>query len=286
MSRRYWGNGFATGLILGGSLATLLLLLLQSSQPYSYASDEPSHQPSGENGGGQARDDEQGNIWWHWDGGLVSSRDTLAQWIMMAFTVVAAGLLLGTLSMTRKLACDTREIGDMQNRPWLKCRLEFPSGLLAAQGSLPFGMRLDITNIGKSPATDVLADVFLFQSLGHDDEALIEGLRRDLVAKIETGHERAGAILPGETFHRMRAEALRINMTDVLPFLGGVEPAACVVAVYKIPSDGEWHCTATVFDIFVKDAGGVGLGHHFPLDGRAIPGEGLNVVMRRNAIAT
>ncbi|MGX0875958.1 hypothetical protein ACSSV4_000630 [Roseovarius sp. MBR-154] len=190
-----------------------------------------------------------------------------------------------TLTATQRMAIDARKIGDMENRAWLACELKIPNGLLAARDSLPFGMELQITNIGRSLAVDVLADVFLFQEFSHHDEAEIEGLRLKLINRVETDYERAGLILPEETFRKARAEALKVDPCRVKPFLGGIMPCACIVAVYRTETDNDWHSTATLFDIYVRDADGVGLGHPFTMDGRAIPEEGLNVVKRRNAIA-
>lgn len=285
MAKRNWGNGLAVGLIIGFGVGVLIILVLEVSSPIidPSASGAPN-QNTTENK--STYNYESVPDWWYWPRRFFALEDTVAQWIMMVFTVAAAALLLFTLKATQQMAFDTREIGDMQNRPWLKCDLEFSGGLLAARDSLPFGMRLNVTNIGKSPAVNVLVDVFLFQSLGHYDEVKIEGLRNTLIRRAETEHERPGAILPEETFHKMRAESLIIDRFEVLPFRGGVVPVFCVVAIYKIATDKEWHCTATIFDVFVKDADGVGLGHPLPLDGRAIPREGLNVVMRRTAIAT
>ncbi|GAA6199214.1 hypothetical protein NBRC116599_04380 [Aquicoccus sp. SU-CL01552] len=59
-----------------------------------------------------------------------------------------------------------------------------------------------------------------------------------------------------------------------------------MVAVYLTATDQEWHCTAAIFDIYIRDATGCGLGYPFPLDGEAVPGERFNIVMRRNAIGT
>lgn len=292
MRKRFFDGHFALGLTLGLCLSTIFFMFAAQVQhtPNQYSQAEQS------DGARESYQQEDRNYtestWWHWDGGLVSSRDTLAQWVIaflglvaVALSAIAVYFVWKTLTATRQLAGDTRAIGDMQNRAWLKCGLTFPSGLLASKDSLPFGMKLEIENIGKSPAVDVLSDVFLFQSFAHDDEAKISHMMHELIERIEINHERPGVILPGETYFHSRAEPLRVDEAKVLPVIG-VIPVACVVTVYRITSDDDWHCTATIFDIFVKPADGIGLGYPFPMDGKALPGNSLNVVMRRTAIAT
>lgn len=180
----------------------------------------------------------------------------------------------------------TSKIGEAETRPWLQCSLDIANGLLEAQGSLPFGMNICIENIGKSPATEVLFDVWLFQEFTHHDDGRIQPLADKLISEIETEFRRSGVIMPAEKVKKSCAEVLEVNLNPEHALIGGVVPSACVVAVYKIPSDKDWHCTATIFDIYIKDQNGIGLSHPFPLDGKAISGDKINVVKRRNAIGT
>ncbi len=200
--------------------------------------------------------------------------------------IASVGLIWATLLETRRMAGDAREIGYMQNRPWLVSGLDIPGGLLSSKDSLPFVMKLGITNIGNSTAMNMLADVFLFQNFDHNDEAKLENLRDSLINRNETKHERPGSVFPKETFYKDRAESLLIDKSLLIPFLGGVFPVACVISVYKIPTDKEWHCTATIFDIFIRDRNKGALGDPFPVDGKSLSGDNLKLVMRRHAIGT
>ncbi|TMM55396.1 hypothetical protein [Sulfitobacter sabulilitoris] len=244
----------------------------------------------------------------------LNAQEAMAKWarwmfwatIGTAFVTLVGLILIGfTLRYTRKAAehtegmlieakattlaakesvTVTRKIGMSQVRPWIKCTIEMNAGLMANKGSLPFSLNVSVQNVGNGPATDTLYDVFLFESFGHSDEDAVAKLRDKMISRVETGHNRPSIIFPAESVSISRAENLIIDGSSIKSDAMGVVPAACAVAVYRIDGEKEWRCTASIFDIFVR--GDVGLGHAFPMDGKAISAEGLNVVHRRNAIGT
>jgi hypothetical protein len=90
---------------------------------------------------------------WYWLRRAIAIEDTLAQWIMMTFTVAAAVLLFGTLRATQEMAADTRQIGKDQLRPWV-----LAGGLSVEQIQSELGIsqiaRIEWKNFGNSPAIE------------------------------------------------------------------------------------------------------------------------------------
>lgn len=89
----------------------------------------------------------------------MSSRDSLAQWIMTIFTVVAAGLLFGTLIVARDtllatqvMAKETTRIGEAQVRAYLTIK-DMTLGFNDSYTSPKIQMTL--ANTGQSPAREV-----------------------------------------------------------------------------------------------------------------------------------
>jgi hypothetical protein len=216
----------------------------------------------------------------------------MADYALWSTILVGIGtvLLLLTLYLTRQAntaaqsaVAATLTIGRAQLRPWIRCKLEMALGLLATTGdSLPFGMRVVVENIGQTPAIDFIVSIHLFQEVD-ESESMLERLRTDLIKQIDSKHIRPGTVLPQEIFSDNRADNLLIDKQslDIQQF-GGVLPSACVVAVYRIAGSNEWHCTTTIFGIYVKAESGT-LGFPFPMDGKAIPANGINIVFRRNS---
>jgi hypothetical protein len=109
----------------------------------------------------EQHDSEGGGAWWHWDGGLVSSRDTLAQWIMTVFTVVAAALLFGTLRIardtllaTQDMARDTSRIGEAQVRAYPVIRA-VEAHMRVHEDGVSWQLEVTVRNTGQSPAKEV-----------------------------------------------------------------------------------------------------------------------------------
>ena len=125
-----WYSGLAFGVVGGLAIAALLFAWLSGGLPN----------------------------WWKHDGAVVTSKDTLANWLVAIFSFVAAVFLWLTLLATQEMAKDTRRIGEAQVRAYLTLR----SATLEvdADGSLQNRLILDIVNSGGSPALEVAAHVF------------------------------------------------------------------------------------------------------------------------------
>ena len=57
--------------------------------------------------------------WLHYKDALITTEDTLANWLVAFFSIVAALLLWRTLHATQEMAKDTREIGKSQTRAYV-----------------------------------------------------------------------------------------------------------------------------------------------------------------------
>ncbi|MEP1588431.1 MAG: hypothetical protein ABJR46_13020 [Tateyamaria sp.] len=130
---------------------------------------------------------------WYWFRRLFALEDTIAQWIMMAFTIAAAGLLLATLTATRDMAKSTREIGQSQVRAYLT--IESISFHPEPSDRFPvFAGRVVVKNTGQSPAINVFIDVkviserkkvtYQIPHIGANDSAFF-----DLISTIQTGRD-------------------------------------------------------------------------------------------------
>lgn len=124
MSKRNWIGAFALGFIFGWVSFAIIGLIINYTNPPSH-NELISHMDQYEQGDQSAQNEPHDFhlSFWKWSGHWIESGDTFAQWIMMVFTVIAAGLLLWTLLVTLKMAKDTREIGEAQVRAYLsfKC---------------------------------------------------------------------------------------------------------------------------------------------------------------------
>lgn len=96
--------------------------------------------------------------WWYWPRRLFSFEDTVAQWVMMVFTVVAALLLLKTLRATQEMAKDTRELGEAQVRAYVSfevSEIDFARKNNRDGSNLTAKFSGVIKNFGNSPATNI-----------------------------------------------------------------------------------------------------------------------------------
>lgn len=161
MSNGYRNGAFALGLITGIGLALNLFLWLD------YKAQRQSDQPAYANNDG---DSSQIGEFWDWlIGTFISPSDTLAQWIMAAFTIGAVVLVWRTLAVTRKtllttqdMAGDAREIGEAQVRSYLFCK-----SARYERGESDFSVFVEIGNTGQSPAASVqLNGVMTIQDVG------------------------------------------------------------------------------------------------------------------------
>jgi hypothetical protein len=154
MAKFFWRNGFAVGVTLG-ALSTVLVLVGHTFVRDLY------HCLQGEDCSVHVtkyRDNAVPDLWWwDWDGKLVSSGDTVAQWIMTIFSIAAVILLWRTLVETNRAtraatvaataATDANAIMRDEQRPFLiprSCRVE----------PQPGGMQhvfFEWENVGKGP---------------------------------------------------------------------------------------------------------------------------------------
>lgn len=102
--------------------------------------------------------------WWHHTGTVVASEDTLAQWLMMIWSllaVIVSGLAVywvkRTFDVTQNMALDTRRIGEAQVRAYLDVQL---SKVQAGQnGKSLWTFRVSLSNTGQSPASQIFVQV-------------------------------------------------------------------------------------------------------------------------------
>jgi hypothetical protein len=128
--------------------------------------------------------------------------DSLAQWLMMAFTIIAAGLLFGTLLQANKTnigVLEANAIMRLEQRPWLTLDILDGSELdFKGQGAvcrIPF----QISNKGKTPAFYTWFSAGIHAVEGHRDIAdIVDGLGAATPGKDSTGAYQV--IFPGEKF--------------------------------------------------------------------------------------
>ncbi|PWK54775.1 hypothetical protein C8D95_11067 [Silicimonas algicola] len=179
MPENRWRNGFAVGLGFGLSAATVILIW--GSGIYDFVDCIARDQCNGYAGRFEADDEPQ---WWWWTRRLVASEDTLAQWVMSFFTIVAAGLLVGTLVATQRMAADTRKmvlettrIGEAQVRAYLTIE-KVSVTPRAEQFYVDWDIALTVRNTGQSPARSVMIEV----SRVGGDTGLAKGVWPDIAA--------------------------------------------------------------------------------------------------------
>lgn len=162
---------FAIGLVLGIGLTVIFFAFMLTEDQ---SRNSPDMAPLiGANA--QVQENRQSgdglNAWWRWDGSLITSSDTAAQWIMMVFSIVAALLLFGTLIATQRMAKDTRTIGQDQSRAYIHAdKAHFFWG-----GSRNQNPRVEIwiRNTGQTPAKwyEIKAKECVFAHNGEDSDA-------------------------------------------------------------------------------------------------------------------
>ncbi len=147
MSKGYRNGAFALGLVVGGGISLNLFLWLdylanRKADDPPQTNDQPAHSQIGG----------------YWDGFIrtfVSPSDTLAQWIMAAFTVAVVYLVWKTLVTTQDMARDTQRIGEAQVRAYLSITEVRAVVVENTPDILAFEIEVSIRNSGQSPASDV-----------------------------------------------------------------------------------------------------------------------------------
>jgi hypothetical protein len=198
MPFRPWSNGFASGLIVGILVTILVGLSVQSaSDSFEAHRQEIGYAGSQSDADRNDTGSDQEGMFWGWRGPLITSADTLAQWVMMAFTVVAAGLLWWTLKGTNT----TIRLMRNEQRPWLDFTIQ--NGLVrcerrAGQDPEVF-IDIDIVaeNFGSSPAVDVCAHIGILTKgtliVGRSAYAVF------IANYLEKGWVASGVVFPGRT---------------------------------------------------------------------------------------
>lgn len=156
-----WRNGFAVGITSGVCLATVAILFGQAIYDWARCNQNAECYRHAAKYKGE---DFPSSWWWRWTGDLVSSSDTLAQWIMAIFTIAVVLLVWRTLIATQEMVRDTRDIGQKQARAYLS--LEFV-GTEIVPVETDDGMKMRVTfqcnlvNNGSTPAflPQVLYDI-------------------------------------------------------------------------------------------------------------------------------
>lgn len=150
MFKSYWRNGFTVGIAVGLFAGIILVLALDWTIDPD-ASAQANCKSTADNCANNSEGLPHG---WYWLRRFFAMEDSLAQWIMMIFTVAAAGLLLLTLRATQKMAAGTREIGEKQVRAYIGVDgVEFASksgGHRTAEDGIK--AQILIKNYGSTPA--------------------------------------------------------------------------------------------------------------------------------------
>lgn len=172
MFKGYRNGTFGFGLAVGLFVAAILCVaydqlygLVQCVADAKCDTDSHSNKQS---------DEDDWRIWsWSASRSLVSSSDTLAQWIMAVFSIAAVGLIWRTLSQTNKTnraavraanaASEANNIMRNEQRPWLVLNrdvfCEFSD--LGDRGEITWNY--DFENKGKSPAYDIALNYTLIK---------------------------------------------------------------------------------------------------------------------------
>lgn len=165
MNKQFSDGVFAIGLIAGISLTIILTLFVSSgyeeTTQLAYAVDRT---------GTEAFQCGESNkpVWGPWFGLCFGIYDTIAQWLMMAFTVVATALLFGTLiqaNRTNRYAIQAANAANEANaimrneqRPWVTFIREIECEAIDIGHALHLSWNYELSNKGKTPAYDVHVD--------------------------------------------------------------------------------------------------------------------------------
>lgn len=167
MSDGYRNGAFALGLVLGAGAALNLFLWLDYQSHHqadqaAYAQNDPDYS-------------EVGTYWDGMIGTFVSPSDTLAQWIMAAFTIAATVVLVFTLRSANKTnaaaidaaqaAIDANKILRNEQRPWVTIdrdiRCEFSDHNAT---HCRFAWNFNFINKGKTPAYNISRNIKIIKA--------------------------------------------------------------------------------------------------------------------------
>lgn len=159
MLKRDWSNGFASGLIVAICAIALLFITIGAVENSGTRPPKQSTQCDASDQQCPQKND-GGGYWWGVTKSLVSSEDTLAQWLMMVASLLAVGIsglavywVKRTFEITRDMAKDTREMGQMQVRAYLSSTtIDSMLGWNAESKLHSIRLTPVILNTGQSPA--------------------------------------------------------------------------------------------------------------------------------------
>ena len=130
-----WLSGLAFGIVFGLVIAILVLVALSGGTPE----------------------------WWRHSGKVVSSEDTLAQWLMSVWSLLAVIVsalavywVKKTFDVTQRMALETREIGEAQASAYASIG---EAKVLLISSSLQLSVSAEVKNSGASPALDVRGEI-------------------------------------------------------------------------------------------------------------------------------
>ena len=147
MPKRFTDGYFALGLIAGISSTVLFVIAVDfANSPEYFANAEASENKA------ESYDPAQ-NRWWLFRS-LIYLEDSFAQWVMAAFTIIAAYYLWRTFDATRSAVIETRRIGEAQVRAYLTFQ-DVSIEAKIENGLVRFSVWCEIINSGQSPARNV-----------------------------------------------------------------------------------------------------------------------------------
>ena len=152
--------------------------------------------------------DSIGLWWWRWSGELVSSGDTLANWILALFTGIGIFFLWRTLVQTNKTndaavraanaAAEANRILRDEQRPWVTLEWEVQCEARDLGKGLTLAWNYNFRNKGKAPAHNIILD-WAAVKRWHIQNLREEGERYAEICLEKRGDRSAQRILfPGE----------------------------------------------------------------------------------------
>jgi len=161
----------AIGFVIGVALISFFIAWSEVAQaPNNESSNRPSQQETSQSVQDNKGD---GHNWVSWPERFAYTEDSLAQWLMALFAVVAALISLIGVKWVRDTLIESRKTADQarianeqardlfvsENRPWLKVLSATPSSLHLGEGPENFYLDIQIKNLGASPALNVEAHI-------------------------------------------------------------------------------------------------------------------------------
>lgn len=151
----YFKNGyFAFGLVVG--IGVTLIIGVFGEHLYKLVQCIAGHEC---NAYPNAQEQGEEPEWWYWTRRIVSAEDTLAQWVMSIFSIIAVALIWITLSHSKRAAnytqqmLDEAKIATKATQDSIKAFLAAnPPKLIIEDDGIPRKLDIRITNVGKSPA--------------------------------------------------------------------------------------------------------------------------------------